>query len=219
MESFPNTRLRRLRTHQWIRDLTAETKLSPHDLVWPVFVMEGENEVQDIAHLPGTQRYTIDRLIPEVKAAAASGIPAIALFPVVGKDKKSPRGDEALNKGNLVCRALSEIKSAVPEIGLIADVALDPYTSHAHDGLMSDDGRILNDETIEILAQKSVLLAQSGADIVAPSDMMDGRIGIIRRMLEENGESETMILSYAAKYASAFYGPVSYTHLTLPTKA
>ncbi len=200
-------RHRRMRQHKWVRDLAAETVLTPKDLIWPVFVVEGENQCQPVASLPGVDRYSIDILVSEVKKARDLGIPAVALFPVTPDDKKTEDGRAALDENNLICRALSEIKDKVADIGLIADVALDPYTSHGHDGVVSDDGYVLNDETVDILCRQAVLQARAGADIVAPSDMMDGRIAAIRKALDENGLINKMILSYAVKYASAFYGP------------
>ena len=204
---FPLHRPRRLRQSGWIRDLVAETRLAPQDFIWPVFVIEGENTAEPVSSMPGVSRYTIDRLVAEARAAQQSGIPALALFPVVDAARKTADGKEALNADNLICRALSAVKEAVPEIGLIADVALDPYTSHGHDGLMSEKGAILNDETIEVLCGQALVQARAGADIIAPSDMMDGRVGAIRHMLEDEGLQNTMILSYTAKYASGYYGP------------
>lgn len=199
-------RLRRPRMAGWSRDLVRENTLTPHDLIWPIFVIEGNNERQPVKTMPGVDRLSIDLAVQAAKAARAEGIPAMALFPNTAPDRRSEGGEEALNRDNLVCRALSEIKSSVPEIGLVADVALDPYTSHGHDGVMSGD-EILNDETVELLTRQALVQAQSGADVIAPSDMMDGRIGAIRNVLDAEGFEKTIILSYAAKYASAFYGP------------
>lgn len=180
------------------------------DLVWPVFVQEGAGEETPIEAMPGVHRYTIDRLIPAVRHAAELGIPAVAMFPAVDASHKDERGSEALNADNLICRAIAAVKEAVPAIGLIADVALDPYTSHGQDGLLCDgpEGLMVdNDATVTLLQQQAVLLAASGADVVAPSDMMDGRVGAIRHALDASGYAQTIILSYAVKYASAFYGP------------
>lgn len=200
-------RLRRLRQAPWVRELVAENAVSARDLVWPVFVIDGDGEVQDIPSMPNVQRYSIDRLIPEVKKARDLGIPAIAIFPVTPPKLKTADGAEAYNPENLMCRTLSAVKAAVPDIGLISDVALDPYTSHGHDGLLDDTGMILNDETVDILCKQALVQAAAGADIIAPSDMMDGRIGKIRAALDSHAHENTMILSYAVKYASAFYGP------------
>ncbi len=203
---FPSTRLRRLRQSGWIRDLVQENHLRPSDLIYPIFVTEGQNHQEDIASMPGQSRASIDLSIEKLKQAHDLGIKAAALFPCTPDDKKTDDGKEAYNPDNLICRALNEIKNALPDLGLIADVALDPYTAHGHDGIMKGD-EILNDETNEILAKQAVCQAQAGADIIAPSDMMDGRIGVIRSALDDNGLQNTTIFSYAAKYASAFYGP------------
>lgn len=205
--SYPQTRPRRLRVTNWMRDMVAETVLSPSDLIWPVFVLDGQDRVETVGSLPDVSRMSIDRLIPEIKQASALGIPAVALFPVTPAELKTEDGREAYNPKNLICRAISEIKSAVPEIGIITDVALDPYTSHGHDGVINDDGYVLNDRTVDILCKQAVVQAEAGADIIAPSDMMDGRIAAIRNVLDEDGFENTSIMSYAAKYASAFYGP------------
>ncbi len=205
--SFPRTRLRRNRAHGWTRRLVAENSLSVDDLVWPVFVTEGKNIREDIAAMPGVQRLSIDTLVKEVETAARLGIPAIALFPVIEGSKKTANGEEAYNSKNLVSRAVKALKKEIPDIGIICDVALDPYTSHGHDGLLGSKGQILNDETVDILCRQALAQAEAGVDIVAPSDMMDGRIGAIRDTLDKNGFSHTGILSYAAKYASSFYGP------------
>ncbi len=202
---YPAKRMRRLRSSQWIRDLVEENNISVKDLIWPVFVLEGENKRESIASMPDIYRYSIDNLVKEVKIAYDLGIPAIALFPITPNDKKTDCGKESYNPDNLICRAIREIKSSVPEIGIITDVALDPYTSHGHDGLIKD-GIILNDESVDVLCQQALIQAEAGADIIAPSDMMDGRIGKIRRTLDLNNQN-TMIMAYSAKYASAFYGP------------
>lgn len=199
-------RLRRPRMAEWSRDLVRENTLTPGDFIWPIFVIEGQNERQPVKTMPGVERLSIDLAVEAAKAARAEGIPAMALFPNTAADKRTEGGEEALSRDNLACRALSAIKDAVPEIGLVADVALDPYTSHGHDGVMDGD-EILNDETVEILAGQALVQAQSGADVIAPSDMMDGRIGAIRAVLDAEGFEKTILLSYAAKYASAFYGP------------
>ena len=201
------TRHRRLRAHSWLRALVQEHQLHPSDLVWPVFVQEGEKKTTSVSGLPGVKRYSIDKLVAECAKAHKLGIQAIALFPVVPASKKTADGKEALNKNNLACRAIKALKKALPELGVIADVALDPYTDHGHDGLLAKDGTVDNDRTVAQLAKQALVLAQAGADIVAPSDMMDGRVAAIRQTLDEKGFVHTAILSYAAKYASAFYGP------------
>ena len=204
--SFPSTRLRRTRCHDWSRRMVAEHALAVDDFIWPVFVQEGTNQETPIPSMPDVSRLTIDRLTEKAKEAAALGIPAIALFPVTDASLKTPLAEEAYNPDNLICRAIHAIKEAVPDIGVISDVALDPYTSHGQDGLV-EDGYVVNDATIEILCKQAVAQAQAGCDIIAPSDMMDGRVGSIRGALDEAGYVDTQILSYAAKYASAFYGP------------
>jgi porphobilinogen synthase len=183
-----------------------ENVLTPNDLIWPLFVLEGEGQRQDIASMPGVARYSIDLLLGEVEKACHRGIPAVALFPYTDPNLRDNAGTEALNRDNLVCRAVREIKKRFPEIGVLCDVALDPYTSHGHDGLLSE-GVILNDETVDVLVKQAVVQAEAGCDIVAPSDMMDGRIGAIRRGLDDSGFSHVQILAYSAKYASGFYGP------------
>eukprot|EP00873_Tetraselmis_striata_P030326 jgi/Tetstr1/450590/TSEL_037626.t1 len=206
MEFLGGRRLRRPRMADWSRRMVAETVLTPADLIWPIFVIEGHNERQPIKTMPGVERLSINLAVEAAKAARAAGIPALALFPNTDPSKRSEDGIEATNRDNLVCRALSAIKDAVPDIGLVADVALDPYTSHGHDGVMAGE-EILNDETVSILVKQALVQAQSGADVIAPSDMMDGRIGAIRGALDDAGFEKTILLSYAAKYASAFYGP------------
>lgn len=186
--------------------MVQEHHLHVSDLIWPVFVVEGDNVRDPIPSMPGVERYSIDVLCDEVKAARDLGIPAIALFPVTPQEKKSDDGAEAFNPDNLICRALKRLKADIPDIGLITDVALDPYTSHGHDGVLQD-GRILNDETVDILCKQAVVQAEAGADVIAPSDMMDGRVGFIRDALDDHGFQDVMIMAYAAKYASAFYGP------------
>ncbi|QJE72661.1 porphobilinogen synthase [Aerophototrophica crusticola] len=203
---FPRTRLRRNRADAFTRRLVAENRLSVDDLVWPVFVVEGENQRQPIASMPGVERMSIDLLVPAVAEAQALGIPYVALFPVTPAEKKDPEGTESGNPDNLMCRTIRALKSQVPDMGLLCDVALDPYTSHGHDGIVRD-GRILNDETVEVLVRQSLVQAEAGCDVVAPSDMMDGRIGAIRDALDAHGHQTVRICAYAAKYASAFYGP------------
>ena len=203
---FPATRMRRLRQADWSRRLVSETSLSPSDLIWPVFVIEGENEKEAVAAMPGVERLSVDLAVTAAKEAASLGIPVMALFPNTPADARGDDGQEALNPDNLVCRATRAIKDAVPEIGILCDVALDPYTAHGHDGLM-DGETILNDETVEVLVGQTLNQVTAGCDIIAPSDMMDGRIGAIRHELEKTGNKNTLIMAYSAKYASAFYGP------------
>lgn len=207
MSIYPTTRLRRTRASGWSRALVRETSLSPHDLIWPLFVTGGDGE-EPIASLPGVSRWGVCQIVEQARAARDAHIPAVALFPNTPADRRSPDGAEAHNPDNLVCQAIRAIKDALgDDIGVIADVALDPYTSHGQDGLIDAAGYVLNDETVDVLMQQAVTLAHAGADIVAPSDMMDGRIGAIRGALDHAGESRVQIMSYAAKYASAFYGP------------
>ena len=206
LERYPSTRMRRVRQFDWSRRLVAENLLSVNDLIWPVFVSEGDGLSVDVASMPGVQRHSIDRLVEKVKHAAGLGIPAIALFPETDVALKTECAQEAWNPNNLVCRAVAAIKKEVPEIGIICDVALDPYTSHGQDGLVVD-GVVVNDESVAALCDQAVNQAKAGCDIIAPSDMMDGRIGEIRMALDQEGFENVMILSYAAKYASAFYGP------------
>jgi porphobilinogen synthase len=198
--------MRRLRRTDWSRRLVAENHLTVSDLIWPLFVIEGENTRETVASMPGVERLSIDLCVAAAKQAAALGIPALALFPNTPADLRNDNGKEASNPDNLVCRATNAIKQAVPEIGIMCDVALDPYTAHGHDGLMDGDD-ILNDETIEALVKQSLNQVNAGCDIIAPSDMMDGRIGAIRAALESAGHKQTLIMAYSAKYASAFYGP------------
>lgn len=204
--SYPLVRPRRNRRFDWSRRLVAEHTLSPSDLIWPLFVIEGEGKEEPIASMPGVSRGSIDVIVARAREAGALGIPAIALFPNTTPSLRSADAREAINPQNLVCRATRAIKAAGISVGVVLDVALDPYTSHGHDGLMRD-GEILNDETVEALVRQSLVQAEAGADILAPSDMMDGRIGAIRRALEAKGFTGLQIMSYAAKYASAFYGP------------
>jgi porphobilinogen synthase len=206
MSSYPQIRMRRLRRHDWTRRLVAENTLSPADFIWPVFVIEGDNRREPVASMPGVERLSIDLLVTAAKEAHALGIPVIALFPQTPAALKTDDGREALNSDNLVCRAVRAIKATVPEIGVLCDVALDPYTSHGHDGLIRD-GDVHNDSTIETLVRQTLVQVEAGCDIIAPSDMMDGRIGAIRTALEQSGHCNTLLMAYAAKYASAFYGP------------
>ena len=204
---FSATRMRRMRRDDFSRRLMRENRLSVDDLIYPMFVIEGENRRETIDSMPGVERVSIDQLLVEAKQCVELGIPAIALFPVVSQDKKSDDAAEAYNPDGLAQTAVRELKKAFPELGVITDVALDPFTSHGQDGLIDGSGYVLNDETVEVLAKQALSHAQAGADIVAPSDMMDGRIRAIRKVLEDNGFIHTRILSYAAKYASSFYGP------------
>jgi porphobilinogen synthase len=199
-------RPRRNRKSNWSRRLLAESKVTVDDLVWPIFLCEGTGAREPIASMPGVVRYSVDEAIHAAEQAVRLKIPALALFPNTDPRLRDERGNEALNPDNLVCRALSAIKREFPDLGLAADVALDPYTSHGHDGLLVD-GKILNDETVAVLTEQAKVLAAAGADVVAPSDMMDGRVGAIRKALDAAGFVDTQILSYAAKYASCFYGP------------
>ncbi len=203
---YPRTRLRRNRADEWTRRMVAETILSPADLIWPIFVVEGNGKREPVDSMPGVNRLSVDQLDKAVGEAQALGIPAVALFPHITDDLKSEAGEEAFNRDSLMCRAIDAIKSAQPEIGVIADVALDPYTTHGHDGILHE-GRILNDETVKMLVMQALTLAEAGADIVAPSDMMDGRVGAIRESLDSAGMGRVRIMSYSAKYASCFYGP------------
>jgi porphobilinogen synthase len=198
--------MRRLRRHDWTRRLVAENRLTASDLIWPIFVIEGENKREAVASMPGVERLSIDLAVAAAKEAAALGIPVIALFPSTDPKLKSEDGREAVNSHNLICRSVRAIKQAVPGIGILCDVALDPYTSHGHDGLIRD-GDVHNDSTIEMLVRQALVQTEAGADIIAPSDMMDGRVGAIRAALEKQGHHNTLIMAYAAKYASAFYGP------------
>ncbi|MCX5493810.1 porphobilinogen synthase [Kaistia dalseonensis] len=199
-------RLRRNRRADWSRRLVRETKLTVDDLIWPIFLVDGTNVRQDVASLPGVQRLSVDQAVIEAERAAGYGIPALALFPFTEPSLRDPSGSEALNPDNLVCQACRAIKAAVPEIGLITDVALDPYTSHGHDGVMSGHV-ILNDESVAVLVGQALNQAAAGADVIAPSDMMDGRVGAIRQALDDQDMTDTQIMAYSAKYASAFYGP------------
>ena len=203
---FPAVRMRRLRAHDFIRRLVAESGLSVNDLVWPLFVRE-ESGAEEIESLPGVGRLSLEQLWRSGEEACRLGIPLVAVFPVVPADRKDSMGREAENVKGLVPRAVAGLKSRFPDLGVMTDVALDPYTSHGHDGLLSEEGEVLNDETVEVLCRQAVMQARVGSDVVAPSDMMDGRIGRIREALDAEGFQQTLVLSYAAKYASAFYGP------------
>jgi porphobilinogen synthase len=205
--SYPASRLRRTRGAPWSRALHAENTLTPADLIWPIFVTEGRGVTDPILTMPGVNRLSVDKLAAAARDAVALGIPCIALFPNTQAHLRSEDGAEALNPDNLVCQAIKALKDAAPGLGVLVDVALDPYTSHGHDGLMADDGRILNDMTVEVLVGQSLNQARAGADIIAPSDMMDGRVAAIRAGLEGEGFDCIQIMAYAAKYASAFYGP------------
>ncbi|WP_420241683.1 porphobilinogen synthase [Roseiterribacter gracilis] len=204
--AFPRTRLRRLRRTPWLRRLVAENHLSPDDLILPIFVIEGTGRREPIDSLPGVERRSIDLLPDLAREARALGIPALAVFPAIDADRKSADGAMATDPDGLACRAARALKDAAPELGIIADVALDPYTSHGHDGLLVD-GDVDNDSTIEVLKKQALVLARAGVDVVAPSDMMDGRVGAIRDALDQEGLQQIAIMAYAAKYASAFYGP------------
>ena len=204
---FPKTRLRRNRRDAWSRRLVAEARLEAADLIWPVFVLDGRNRREPVSSMPGIERLSVDRLLPLLEEATELGIPAIALFPVIDAQLKTADGAAALDPDSLMCRAVRAIKAAVPDLGVICDVALDPYTTHGQDGLIDDEGYVLNDETLALLARQALVQADAGCDVIAPSDMMDGRIGVLRATLDEAGFHPTRIMSYAAKYASAFYGP------------
>jgi porphobilinogen synthase len=204
---YPYTRMRRMRRDDFSRRLMRENVLTANDLIWPVFVLEGENRRESIASMPGVERVSIDLLVKEAEEAAKLGIPALAIFPVTPQEAKSAKAEEAWNPDGLAQRAVRALKAAVPELGVITDVALDPFTTHGQDGLMDENGYILNDQTVAALVKQALSHAEAGADVVAPSDMMDGRIGEIRDVLEQHGHLNTRILAYSAKYASSFYGP------------
>jgi porphobilinogen synthase len=204
--SYPATRLRRLRRSAWSRAMVRETSLAPSDLIWPLFIIDGRNERAPVKTLPGVERLSVDLAVAAARQAASLGIPALALFPNTQDERRSESAAEAFNPDNLMCRALAAIKDSVPGIGLIADVALDEYSSDGQDGLVRD-GEVLNDETIEVMIKSALVQARAGADIIAPSDMMDGRVGAIRAALDADGFAHVQIMSYAAKYASVFYGP------------
>ncbi len=204
---FPISRPRRLRRDTFTRALVREHRLAPEDLILPVFLLDGQNQVQDVASMPGVQRMSADRLLAVAEQCVTLGVPVMALFPVIDPSLKTPDGREATNPDGLVPRTVRLLKDRFPELGLLTDVALDPYTSHGQDGLLDDSGYIVNDTTVQVLTQQALVQAEAGVDIVAPSDMMDGRIGAIRMKLEETGRIHTRVMAYSAKYASAFYGP------------
>ncbi|MBY6219151.1 porphobilinogen synthase [Qipengyuania aquimaris] len=206
--SYPATRLRRTRAHGWSRAMHSETVLTPADLIWPLFVTSGSGVEEPVASLPGVSRWSVDGIAKRAKEAVELGIPCVALFPNTPADKRSEKGDEALNPDNLMCQAIKAVRDACGnDVGILTDVALDPYTSHGQDGLIDDDGYVLNDDTVAVLVDQALNQAQAGADIIAPSDMMDGRVKSIRMALEMNDFPNAQIMAYAAKYASAFYGP------------
>ena len=204
--SYPNVRLRRNRKTDWSRRLVSEHNLSPNDLIWPIFIREGKNIIEPIKTMPGVNRYSLDKIEKLIEKAISKRIPMVALFPQTPNSKKDMKGSEALNKNNLICKALKLIKKKYKEIGIMCDVALDPYTKHGHDGVLKNN-YVDNDETIKILVKQSILQAEMGCDVIAPSDMMDGRVGEIRKALDKKGFKSVQILSYAVKYASNFYGP------------
>ena len=203
---YPRTRMRRNRRDAWTRRLVAENMLTVDDLIWPLFVHEGEGRRLAVPSMPGVERLSVDLLVETAANAAALGIPVIAIFPQIEQELKDPEGSYAVAEDNLVCRAVAAVKAQVPEIGIMCDAALDPFTSHGHDGVIVD-GYVANDETVEILIRQSLLQAEAGADIISPSDMMDGRIGAIRDALDAAGRDDVRIMAYSAKYASGFYGP------------
>ena len=207
LPAYPASRPRRLRRDAFTRDLVREHRLHASDLIFPVFVLDGQGHSQDVASMPGVQRLSIDRLLPLAEACVSLGVPVMALFPVIDPALKTPDGREATNPDGLVPRVVRAIKDRFPQLGLLTDVALDPFTSHGQDGLLDDTGYILHDETVAVLRAQALVQAEAGVDIVAPSDMMDGRIGAIRQALETKGLIHTRIMAYSAKYASAFYGP------------
>ena len=204
---FPQTRMRRLRANEFSRRLVRESELSAADLIFPVFVLEGDGQREAIPSMPGIERLSIDLLVEQGREALDLGIPALALFPVIGQERKSLDADEAFNPDGLVQRAVAALKQSLPELGVITDVALDPFTTHGQDGIIDAEGYVLNDVTTEVLVKQSLSHAQAGADVVAPSDMMDGRVGAIRQALESAGHHNTLIMAYSAKYASSYYGP------------
>jgi len=206
-KKFPNTRLRRLRATKSLRNLIRENSLSPHDLIQPIFLIEGRNKIEKVNTMPNIYRYTVDKAIVEIKKLKKLGLEAIALFPCINKKHKNLTGSESYNPGGLIQKAISEIRLKINDITIISDVALDPYTSHGQDGIISKKGEVLNDETIEVLIKQALSHAECGTDIIAPSDMMDGRIKKIRQALEKNSYHNTILLSYSAKYSSNFYGP------------
>ena len=204
---FPATRMRRMRFNNFSRRLMQENLLTVDDLIYPMFVIEGQNQREAISSMPGIERLSIDLLLKEAELLTQLGIPAIALFPVTSKEKKSDKAEEAYNPDGLAQRCVKALKNAFPALGVITDVALDPFTTHGQDGLVNSEGYVINDETVDVLCKQALSHAEAGVDIVAPSDMMDGRIGAIRAILEKNHHINTQILAYSAKYASSFYGP------------
>ena len=205
--SYPYLRMRRGRVAPWMRAMLAEHRLHPSDFILPLFVCDGADCEEPIASLPGVSRWSVDRIVGRARLAADTGIPCIALFPNTPDGLRTDDAREALNSDNLICRAIKAIKDSVPDIGVLTDVALDPYTAHGHDGLVDEAGNVVNDDTVEILVGQALVQAEAGADIIAPSDMMDGRVAAIREALESSGHQNVAIMAYAAKYASAFYGP------------
>lgn len=205
--SFPSTRMRRNRRTEWSRRLVNENNISVDDLIWPLFICEGSKKIEPVLAMPGVFRYSIDTVVDAIDEAKNLGIPAIALFPHVESSLKDPMGKNAVFEKNLICNAIKEIKTKHPEIGIQCDVALDPYTTHGHDGILDAEGNIQNDQTVDILCQQALVQADAGCDIISPSDMMDGRVGAIRKMLDAHNHSNVQIMSYAAKYNSGFYGP------------
>lgn len=203
---FPQTRMRRNRRWDWSRRLVRENTLTPADLIWPVFVCDGEDRIEDVPTMPGVVRYSPDRLPAAVAEAKSLGIPAVAIFPATPADAKTPGAEEAWNPDNLVCQAVKSIKDAHPDLGVMCDVALDPFNSDGHDGLVRD-GQVVNDETVEALCRQALVQVEAGCDVIAPSDMMDGRIGALRAALDAEGHDDILLMAYAAKYASGFYGP------------
>jgi porphobilinogen synthase len=203
---FPALRMRRLRRYDWTRRLVAESTLSPSDFIWPLFIIDGQNKRDPVPSMPNVSRLSVDLAVGAAEEAAKLGIPVVALFPYTDPSLRTEDGREATNASNLICRAIRAIKKSVPDVGVLCDVALDPYTSHGHDGLLINE-YVANDETLEVLVRQALVQAEAGCDIIAPSDMMDGRVGAIRDALEAGGHKNTLIMSYAAKYASAFYGP------------
>jgi porphobilinogen synthase len=199
--------MRRSRSAAWSRVLVAEAVLTPANLIWPLFITEGQEVEEPVGSLPGVSRWSVDRVVERAQEARDLGIPCIALFPNMPRELRTDDAREALNPDNLMCRAIRAVKDAVPEVGILTDVALDPYTAHGHDGLVDASGYVLNDETSKVLVEQALVQAEAGSDIVAPSDMMDGRVAAIRQALESAGRTNTLIMAYAAKYASAFYGP------------
>lgn len=204
---FPVVRMRRMRRDDFSRRLMREHALSVNDLIWPVFVLDGKDRCEPVPSMPGVERLSLDRLLPQAERCVEAGIPVLALFPSIDVALKTPGAEEACNPNGLVPHVVRELKKAFPELGIMTDIALDPYTSHGQDGLIDQQGYVLNEETVEVLARQALVHAAAGADIVAPSDMMDGRIGVIRRQLDERGFEQTRIMAYAAKYASSFYAP------------